>query len=107
MNKKATENLIIKTSNFSLKKNHYNDFTNSSEGKQAWLAAIVNSSDDAIISKTLQGIITSWNKAATKMFGYTEQEALGKHITLIIPEDRLDEETVIIENIRSGKSFNK
>lgn len=103
MNKKATENLIIKTSNFSLKKNHYNDFTNSSEGKQAWLAAIVNSSDDAIISKTLQGIITSWNKAATKMFGYTEQEALGKHITLIIPEDRLDEETVIIENIRSGK----
>ena len=64
--------------------------------KQAMLAAIINSSDDAIISKTLDGIITSWNHAAQKMFGYTEEEALGKHISLIIPPDRMHEETMII-----------
>ncbi|MEO8820781.1 MAG: PAS domain-containing sensor histidine kinase [Ginsengibacter sp.] len=73
------------------------------EEKQATLAAIVNFSDDAIISKTLDGIITSWNRSATKMFGFTEKQALGKHISIIIPKDRLDEETVIINNIRKGK----
>lgn len=73
-----------------------------SEEKQAILAAIVSSSDDAIISKTLDGIITSWNKAAQKMFGYTEIEAIGRHISLIIPTDRLPEETVIIQSIRNG-----
>ena len=71
--------------------------------KKATLASIVNSSDDAIISKTLEGIITSWNRSATKMFGYTEKEAIGKHISIIIPKDRMDEETVIISNIRNGK----
>jgi PAS domain S-box-containing protein len=75
------------------------------EEKQAMLAAIVNSSDDAIISKTLEGIITSWNYAAHKMFGYTEAEVIGKHISIIIPPDRLDEERVIIENIRNGKNI--
>ncbi|MEO8822489.1 MAG: PAS domain S-box protein [Ginsengibacter sp.] len=73
--------------------------------KQAILAAIVNSSDDAIISKTLQGIITSWNQAAFKMFGYTEEEAIGKHISLIIPKDRLDEETKIIESLSRGEKI--
>jgi PAS domain S-box-containing protein len=73
------------------------------EVKQAILAAIVNSSDDAIISKTLQGIITSWNEAATRMFGYTEEEAIGKHISLIIPEDRLGEETNIIQSLSKGE----
>jgi PAS domain S-box-containing protein len=73
--------------------------------KQNILAAIVNSSDDAIISKTLDGIITSWNQAATKMFGYSEKEAIGKHISLIIPKDRLPEETIIIENIRAGNKI--
>lgn len=71
--------------------------------KQAILAAIVDSSDDAIVSKTLDGIITSWNKAAQKMFGYDETEAIGKHISLIIPKDRLPEETHIITQIRQGK----
>ena len=74
--------------------------------KQAVLAAIVNSSDDAIISKTLFGIITSWNEAACKMFGYTETEVIGKHISIIIPPDRMDEERMIIENIRNGKKIN-
>lgn len=73
--------------------------------KKATLASIVNSSDDAIISKTLDGIITSWNRSATKMFGFTEKEAIGKHISLIIPEDRISEETIIINNIRKGKKI--
>lgn len=73
--------------------------------KQATLAAIINSSDDAIISKTLDGIITSWNRSATKMFGFTEKEALGKHISIIIPKDRLSEETLIISNIRRGNKI--
>ena len=76
------------------------------EEKQAILAAIVSSSDDAIISKTLFGIITSWNHAATKMFGYTEAEVIGKHISIIIPPDRMDEEKMIIENIRNGTKIN-
>ena len=81
------------------------DFPATAEEKQAILAAIVDSSDDAIISKTLKGIITSWNHSAMKMFGYTEKEAIGKHISLIIPPERLDEETVIIESIRAGKKI--
>ncbi|MEO7315243.1 MAG: PAS domain S-box protein [Ginsengibacter sp.] len=73
------------------------------ELKQAMLAAIVDSSDDAIISKTIDGIITSWNHSATNMFGFSAEEAIGKHISIIIPPERLEEETVIIENIRNGK----
>jgi PAS domain S-box-containing protein len=75
------------------------------EVKQSILSSIVNSSDDAIISKTLDGIITSWNPAATRLFGYKEAEAIGKHISIIIPPESLDEETVIINSIRSGKKI--
>jgi PAS domain S-box-containing protein len=67
------------------------------------LAAIVASSDDAIISKSLEGIITSWNKSAERIFGYTAEEAVGRHITLIIPGDRRDEEVHILERLRRGK----
>jgi PAS domain S-box-containing protein len=70
--------------------------------KQAILAAIIDSSEDAIISKTLDGIITSWNNAAQRMFGYVESEVIGKHISLLIPEDRLEEEDMIIDRIRKG-----
>jgi PAS domain S-box-containing protein len=70
--------------------------------KQAMLAAIVDTSDDAIISKTLQGIVTSWNKAAEKTFGYTENEVIGKHISFLIPKDRLQEEEIIIRNVANG-----
>lgn len=80
-------------------------FKDSDDEKQARLAAIVSSSDDAIISKTLDGIITSWNQSAQKMFGYTEQEAIGKHISLIIPKDRLAEETRIIESLKRGEKI--
>lgn len=75
------------------------------EEKQAILSAIVESSDDAIISKNLNGIIMSWNAGAQKIFGYTEQEVIGKHISILIPPALLAEEDVIINRIRSGKKF--
>ncbi|MGK6352628.1 PAS domain S-box protein [Parapedobacter sp. DT-150] len=71
--------------------------------KQAILSSIIASSDDAIISKNLDGIITSWNKGAQQIFGYTEKEAIGKPITILIPKERIDEETHILSQIRSGK----
>jgi PAS domain S-box-containing protein len=67
------------------------------------LAAIVSSSDDAIISKNLDGVILSWNVGAERLFGYRADEAIGKSITLIIPADRLDEEPVILERLRKGE----
>ena len=65
------------------------------------LAAIVDSSDDAIVSKTLDGIITqNWNAGAESLFGYSASEAIGQHISLIIPVNRRGEETIIIERIK-------
>jgi PAS domain S-box-containing protein len=76
---------------------------NESAEMQARLAAIVSTSDDTILSKTLDGILTSWNTAAEQMFGYTPDEAIGQHISLIIPPSRLKEEEFIIGQIRLGK----
>jgi len=67
------------------------------------LAAIVDSSDDAIVSKSLDGVITSWNKSAERLFGYSAEEAIGQHVTLIIPADRRDEETIILERLKRGE----
>jgi PAS domain S-box-containing protein len=73
------------------------------EEAQARLAAIVESSDDAIVSKTLDGIIRSWNAGAERLFGYAPHEAIGQPITLIIPPNRLDEEHEILARIARGE----
>ncbi len=67
------------------------------------LAAIVESSDDAIVSKDLNGIISSWNKGAERILGYTAAEAVGQPVTILIPLDRQDEETGILDRIRRGE----
>lgn len=67
------------------------------------LAAIVELSDDAIVAKNLDGIITSWNAGAERLFGYAASEIIGQHITRLIPQDRWSEETKIISQIRSGE----
>ena len=72
--------------------------------KMAKLAAIVHSSDDAIISKTLDGIVTSWNDAAKKIFGYTAAEMIGESIAKLIPPDHYNEEPAILKRIRKGES---
>jgi PAS domain S-box-containing protein len=69
----------------------------------AFLAAIVESSDDAIVSKSLAGIITTWNKGAERIFGYTADEAVGQPIIIVIPADRLDEEPAILARIQTGE----
>ena len=73
-----------------------NNFTGSSipthhPDPRDWLAAIIDGSDDAIISKDLSGRIHSWNPGAMRIFGYSADEVIGKPITILIPEDRLDE----------------
>jgi PAS domain S-box-containing protein len=73
------------------------------EAAMSQLAAIVESSSDAIISKDLNGIITSWNKGAQKLFGHESDEVIGKPVTILFPEDRLDEEARILERMRRGE----
>ena len=68
-----------------------------------WLAAIVESSDDAIVSKTLDGIVTSWNPAAEKLFGYTAEEMIGRPIAILAAPDRENEMPAILESIRRGE----
>ena len=70
---------------------------------QQLLAAIVDSADDAIVSKTLDGVIQYWNRGAERIFGWTAAEAVGRHIMLIIPDERRAEEDDIIARIRRGE----
>ena len=80
------------------------DLTGSKQVQEAQhrLAAIVESSDDAIVSKTLEGIITSWNAAAERMFGYTAEEIIGRSINLLVPPELHEDERRILETIACG-----
>ncbi len=82
------------------------DITGRKQAEKALLhyAALVESSDDAIVGKTLEGYITSWNKGAETIYGYTRKEMIGKHISILIPADRKDEEPEILEKINRGES---
>jgi PAS domain S-box-containing protein len=73
------------------------------DNAQALLAAIVDSSNDAIVSKSLDGRIMSWNRGAERLFGYSADEAIGQPVTIIIPRDRLDEEHDLLQHIRQGQ----
>jgi PAS domain S-box-containing protein len=73
----------------------------------AWLAAIVESSDDAIVGKNLDGIVTSWNPAAARLFGYTADEMIGHHISLLAAPGREDEMPAILERIRRGAKVDR
>jgi PAS domain S-box-containing protein len=68
-----------------------------------WLSALIESADDAIISKTLDGIITSWNRGAERIFGYTADEVIGKPITILMSPDHVDEEPAILARLRAGE----
>jgi PAS domain S-box-containing protein len=74
-----------------------------SEQRLRWRAAIIESSDDAIVSKNLDGVITSWNRGAQRVFGFSSDEAVGRPITIVIPDDRQDEERTILTRIRRGE----
>ena len=76
--------------------------TNPADNAEARLAAIVGSSVDAIVSRDLDGVITSWNRAAVEMFGFAPEEAIGSHISIIVPDDRLPEEAYVLSQIRQG-----
>lgn len=78
-------------------------YQSTGQSAQWRLAAIVGSSSDAIVSKSLHGVIQTWNSGAERLFGYKAVEAIGKHISLVIPSDRLDEEQEILSRIRSGE----
>src|SRR5262249_16753640 len=73
------------------------------EAASGRLAALVESADDAIVSKTLEGIVTSWNVSAERLFGYSAQEMIGQSIRRLIPADRQPEEDQILASIRAGK----
>src|SRR5437763_1848710 len=75
----------------------------SSEELQAHLAAIVESSDDGIVSKDLTGVVRSWNAGAQRVFGYTAAEMIGKPIALLVPPDRPNEEPEILELLKRGE----
>src|SRR6185295_12930844 len=80
------------------------DDTRALEQQALRLAAIVNSSEDAIVSKDLNGIVQTWNRAAEKMFGYSAEEIIGRPIRLIIPADRQSEEDKVLATIREGRA---
>jgi PAS domain S-box-containing protein len=96
-------NLLTRQAADFLERTQISDALRESDHQLQWLASIVEFSNDAIISKNLDGVITSWNKGAERVFGYTAEEAIGQPITIVIPRDRRDEEHEILTRIRSGE----
>lgn len=82
---------------------HENGAASSADVERAWLAAIVNSSEDAIVSKTLEGVITSFNAAAERLYGYRAEEVIGRHISTIVPEDLHPQLELIEASLRRGE----
>jgi PAS domain S-box-containing protein len=80
---------------------------NRAEEAVSQLAAIVESSEDAIVSKDLNGVIMSWNKGAEMLFGYAAEEVIGKSVMILIPPDRADEETRVLERVRRGEKIDR
>jgi PAS domain S-box-containing protein len=78
-------------------------FREDNEAVTGWLKAIIESADDAIMSKTLNGVLTSWNKSAERIFGYTADEAVGQPVLMLIPPHLYDEESMILSKIRHGE----
>src|SRR4051812_15780882 len=93
----------LQRENAALKSDNYANLPSDLVVAQAKLAAIVASSDDAIVSKTLEGIVTTWNMGAQRIFGYTPEEIIGKAINIIVPDDRQEEEPNILRQIRAGE----
>lgn len=102
---KATEKATTKLTTLLNQSEQARMKAEASEEAQRRLAAIVESSDDAIVGKSLEGIVTSWNKGAEKIFGYKEKEMIGRSIRTIIPPDLQQEEDRILATLRQGKSI--
>jgi PAS domain S-box-containing protein len=98
-----SDNLVLEANRDITKRIEMEVALRESEQRLRWIGAVVETSDDAIVSKNLDGIITSWNKGAERLFNYTADEAIGQPITMIIPQDRLDEERVILARIKRGE----
>src|ERR1700745_3567420 len=98
-----SDNLVLEANRDITKRIEIEAALRESEQQLRWLASLVESSDDAIVSKNLDGIITSWNSGAERIFGYSASEAIGQPITLVIPQDRPSEEREILTRIRRGE----
>jgi PAS domain S-box-containing protein len=94
---------IARQLGFFVERSRSEEARHQSEQATRLLAAVVDSSGDAILTKDLQGIITSWNGGAERLFGYAAEEIIGKPVTILIPPDRQNEEPIILERIRSGQ----
>ena len=94
---------IARQLGFSIQRLRSEDGRRRAEHTSRLLASIIETSDDAIVSKDLNGIVTSWNKGAERIFGYAAEEMIGKPIATLIPEDRKDEELDILDRIRRGE----